>query len=201
MLRIAIVVGSTRPGRQCDTVARWVHDAARGRTGDVGSVEYAVLDLADFELALLDEPVPAALSSAYAHERTRRWSRAVDRVDGYVFVTPEYNHGTTAALKNALDLLYVEWGDKAAGFVSYGLQGGVRAVEHLRLVVAELAVADVRAQVALSLFTDFTDGQLRPDAHQEQSLHRMLDQLTSWATALQTVRAAARDRTPAATGG
>ncbi|MBT2513648.1 NADPH-dependent FMN reductase [Arthrobacter sp. ISL-30] len=189
MLRIAIVIGSTRPNRQCHTVAQWVHTHAGHRQ----DADYEILDLADFSLPLLDEPVAAAMSNDYARETTRAWSRAIAAFDGYVFVTPEYNHGPTAALKNALDLLFVEWNDKAAGFVSYGLQGGVRAVEHLRVIAAELAVADVRIQVALSFSNDFTDRQLHPHPHQEEILNRMLDQLSSWATALQTVRLTAQN--------
>lgn len=184
MLRIAIIIGSTRPHRQCPTVAAWVHTHTQHRV----DAEYEILDLADFDLPMLEEPVPAAMSDDYVHEATRVWSRAVAAYDGYVFVTPEYNHGTTAVLKNAMDLLFVEWNNKPAGFVSYGLQGGVRAVEHLRLVAAELSIATVRAQVALSMFTDFTDRQLSPQTHQEQTLDRMLDQLTTWATALQPLR-------------
>jgi NAD(P)H-dependent FMN reductase len=106
-----------------------------------------------------------------------------------VFVTPEYNHGTSAALKNAIDFLYKEWNNKAAGFVGYGSAGGARAVEHLRLVMGELQVADVRAQVMLSLFTDFENfSTFKPAAFQEQAVTAMLDQLVSWSTALQTAR-------------
>ncbi|MCF6509350.1 NAD(P)H-dependent oxidoreductase [Blastococcus sp. MG754426] len=184
MLRIAIVIGSTRPGRQARDVGEWVLDRARSR----GDADYQILDLADFDLPLLDEPGAAAMTQDYAHPHTRAWSEAVASFDGYVFVTPEYNHSTTAALKNALDYLFVEWNNKAAGFVGYGLQGGVRAVEHLRLIVAELHVADVRSQVALSLFHDFSAHGLRPQPHHEQTLQRMLDQLLTWAGALRAVR-------------
>ena len=109
--------------------------------------------------------------------------------DGYVFVTPEYNHSTTPALKNALDYLFHEWNDKACGFISFGLQGGVRAAEHLRQITGELAMADVRTSVALSLFHDFNQmRQFAPDEHHTATLHRMLDQLTNWATALRAIR-------------
>jgi NAD(P)H-dependent FMN reductase len=98
--------------------------------------------------------LPPALGQ-YSQPHTLRWAEKIASFDGYVFVTPEYNHSTSGALKNAIDFLYGEWNNKAAGFVSYGSVGGARAVEHLRLIMGELQVADVRAQVALSLFTDF----------------------------------------------
>ena len=106
-----------------------------------------------------------------------------------MFVTPEYNHSTSGALKNAIDFLYAEWHNKAAGFVSYGAAGGTRAVEHLRLVLGELQVADVRDQVAPSLSTDFEGFvALRPAAHQEATVTAMLDQVIAWGGALRRLR-------------
>jgi NAD(P)H-dependent FMN reductase len=108
-----------------------------------------------------------------------------------VFVTPEYNHSTSGALKNAIDFVYREWNNKAAGFVSYGAAGGVRAVEHLRLIMAELMVATVRGQVTLSLFTDFEKfTTFTPNPRHERDLHTMLDQLVAWGGALKDVRSA-----------
>jgi NAD(P)H-dependent FMN reductase len=186
MLRIAIVLGSTRPGRLGEAVARWVLDRAQQRK----DADYVLLDIAEFELPLLDEPVPPS-RHRYSQPHTRRWSEAVAGFDGYVFVTPEYNHGPSGALKNAIDFLYTEWNDKAAGFVSYGSTGGVRAVEQLRQVMAELQIADVRSQVALSLFTDFENfSAFRPAALHDRSMTSMLDQLLSWSGALQPLRAA-----------
>jgi NAD(P)H-dependent FMN reductase len=106
----------------------------------------------DFDLPLLDEPVPPSMGQ-YSQPHTKAWAAKIDSFDGYVFVTPEYNHGISGALKNAIDFLYREWNNKAAGFVGYGSAGGVRAVESLRLVMGELQVADVRNQVMLSLFS------------------------------------------------
>jgi NAD(P)H-dependent FMN reductase len=106
-----------------------------------------------------------------------------------VFVTPEYNHGIPGALKNAIDFLFKEWNNKAAGFVSYGGASGARAVEQLRLVMGELMVADVRAQLLLSLFTDFESfTTFKPTPQHEQSLSMMLDQVVAWSNALKTVR-------------
>lgn len=127
----------------------------------------------------------------YSQEHTKRWAAKIGSFDGYVFITPEYNHGTSGTLKNAIDYLYAEWNNKAAGFVGYGSAGGVRAVEHLRLVMAEVQVATVRNQVALSLFTDFENyTTFKPDPRHEKSLGGMLDQLIAWSGALKTLREA-----------
>lgn len=186
MTKIAIIVGSTRPGRKAEEVARWVHDLAITRD----DATFEIVDLADYPLPHLDEPAGAGTGPQhYSHPHTREWAAKIAAFDGYVFVTPEYNHSTSGVLKNAIDFLYAEWGNKAAGFVSYGGTGGTRAVEHLRLIMGELRVADVRHQVALSLFTDFdADGTLVPGAHQEPTLTAMLDEVIAWADALATLR-------------
>jgi NAD(P)H-dependent FMN reductase len=184
MTRIGIVLGSTRPGRNGEAVAHWVYDLASRRD----DAQFQVVDIADYGLPLLDEPVPPS-AGQYRNEHTKRWAARIAEFDGYVFVTPEYNHGTSGALKNALDYLYAEWNNKAAGFVAYGSAGGTRAVEHLRLVLAELQVATVRAQVALSLYTDFENfSAFTPAGHHEQALGAMLDQVVAWAGALRSVR-------------
>ena len=127
----------------------------------------------------------------YTQPHTLAWAEKIASFDGFVFVTPEYNHSTSGALKNAIDFLFAEWNDKAAGFVSYGSAGGARAVEHLRLVMGELKVADVRGQVTLSLMTDFKNfSEFAPAEYQESQLATMLDQVVSWSNALTTVRAA-----------
>ena len=117
----------------------------------------------------------------YGQPHTKAWAAKIESFDAYVFVTPEYNHGTSGALKNAIDYLYREWNNKAAGFVGYGSAGGTRAVESLRLVMGELQVADVRAQVALSLFTDFENfTTFKPATMHEKSVNAMLDQVRAW---------------------
>ena len=184
MLKVAIILGSTRPGRNGEAVARWVHGLATKR----GDAEFELVDLQDFHLPLLDEPNPAA-QHQYTKPHTQRWSEKIAAFDAYVFVTPEYNHGTSGALKNAIDYLYTEWNDKAAGFVSYGSAGGARAVEQLRLVMAELQVATVRAQVMLSLRTDFENFKVfKPDPHHEKSVTTLLNQVIAWGGALKTLR-------------
>ena len=190
-LRLAVVTGSTRPGRRATLVAGWVRDRAEAHLGNRADI--AVIDLADLGLPLLDEPLPAAIGE-YRHPHTKRWARLVGSFDGFVFVTPEYNHSMPAALKNAIDFLFAEWNDKAAGFVGYGLNGGTRAVEHLRLTLAEVKIACVRSQVALGLFTDFDipdlseTGALAPAGHHDTILARMLDELVDWSTALRLLR-------------
>jgi NAD(P)H-dependent FMN reductase len=146
------------------------------------------VDIKDFNLPLLDEPVPPSLGQ-YSQPHTKAWSARIDSFDAFVFVTPEYNHGTSGALKNAIDYLYREWNNKAAGFVGYGSAGGVRAVEHLRLVMGELQVADVRAQVTLSLHADFENFvTFKPGSRHEASVNAMLDQVIAWGRALKSVR-------------
>jgi NAD(P)H-dependent FMN reductase len=184
MVRLGIVTGSTRPGRKAEAVARWVYEIAQQR----GDAEYEVVDLQDFNLPLLDEPMPPSMGQ-YRQPHTLAWAEKIASFDAFVFVTPEYNHGTSGALKNAIDFLYREWNNKAAGFVGYGGAGGVRAVESLRLVMGELQVADVRAQVMLSLFTDFENFTVfKPGPHQEAAVNAMLDQLLAWSGALKTLR-------------
>ncbi len=185
-MRIGIIIGSTRPGRRGEAVAQWVHKLAMQRDDAV----YEIVDLADHNLPHLNEAVPAAMGPEnYVSDHTRRWAETISQYDGYVFVTPEYNHSYTGVLKNAIDYLYSEWHNKSAGFIGYGLNGGIRAVEHLRLVLAELHVAGVRDQITLNYFTEFgANGEVLPAEHQEPILHRMLDQVLAWGGALATLR-------------
>jgi NAD(P)H-dependent FMN reductase len=181
---IAVVLASTRPGRKGEDVARWVLDQASTRS----DATFELVDLADVALPALDEPVPPA-AGRYSQAHTRAWAETVSRFDGYVFVTPEYNHGYPGSLKNALDRVYAEWNTKSAGFVSYGIDGGTRAVEQLRQVVATLKIADVGPQVALSMRDDFVGfAEFAPREHHSGVLTTVLDDVISWARALQTVR-------------
>ncbi len=184
MIKIAIIIGSTRPGRLGESVGRWVFENARQRQ----DAEFELVDIEDFNLPLLDEPVPP-LMHQYSKPHTKKWSAKIDSFDAYVFVTPEYNHATSGALKNALDFLYREWNNKAAGFVGYGSMGGTRAVENLRLIAGELQMADVRNQVALSFHSDFENYKVfKPAPHQLKSLNDMLEQVIAWGGALKTLR-------------
>jgi NAD(P)H-dependent FMN reductase len=184
MLKIGIITGSTRPNRKSPDVARWVLDLATARA----DAEYELVDIKDFELPLLDEPAPPSMGN-YKQPHTQRWAAKIASLDAFVFVSPEYNHGITGALKNAIDFLFAEWNHKAAGFVSYGSAGGARAVEQLRLVLAEVHVATVRAQVLLSLATDFEKyTTFKPDPRHEKAVATLLDQVIAWGGALKPLR-------------
>ncbi|WP_422123240.1 NADPH-dependent FMN reductase [Planococcus sp. X10-3] len=177
-LNIGIILGSTREGRLSPQVGNWVKELADKR----GDANYTIIDIADYKLPLLGENGSDA-SGAGA------WSEAVAAQDGFVFIAQEYNHSITGSLKNALDYLRVEWNNKAAGIVSYGSVGGARAAEHLRGILGELSVADVRVHPALSLFTDFENGaELKAAPVQADSVNQMLDQVIPWSTALKTIR-------------
>jgi NAD(P)H-dependent FMN reductase len=185
-LRIGIILGSTRPGRRGDQIASWVLDTAFAR----GDADYELIDLAHRRLGNLDEGGNPNLQE-YEHPHTREWSALIDGYDGFVFLVPEYNHSFPGALKNALDYLYREWNDKAAGIVSYGGHAaGVRAAEALRLVLAELQVATVRAQPAVPLIPAFATGAFVPTQGLDASVRAMLDQVLAWSDALRGVRQA-----------
>ena len=184
MTRIGIILGSTRPGRNGEQVAKWVYDLASRRS----DAEFELVDLADYPLPHLDEPLPPSVGR-YHNDHTKQWATKIGSFDGFVIVTPEYNHGTSGVLKNALDFLYAEWNNKAVGFVSYGGTGGARAVEHLRLVAGELQMADVRQQVTLSLVTEFENySTFKPGDYNLAALSTMLDQVVAWSTALAPLR-------------
>jgi NAD(P)H-dependent FMN reductase len=186
-LRIGIILGSTRPGRNAEAVGRWVLDAAVAR----GDARYELVDLKDFALPHLDEPMPAA-TGVYSHAHTKAWSETIAGYDGFIFVTPEYNHSTTGALKTAIDFLFAEWHDKAAAVVGYGSSGGVRAAEHLRQVLGQVRVATVQAAVELNMFTDFVEfTAFQPAPHRREVLGHLLDQVVAWSGALRPLRAAA----------
>lgn len=187
-LKIAVILGSTRPGRRGKVVADWVLSRAAARTG----AEYELVDLADYPLPHLDEPMPPSLGS-YAGEHTKAWAAKIAGYDGFIFVTPEYNHSTSGVLKNALDYLYAEWNNKAAAFVSYGSLGGARAIEHLRGIASELQIAHVRTQLSFSLFTDFENfTEFKPGPQHDVAVSALFDQLEAWAGALKSVREPAR---------
>jgi len=190
-IKVAVICGSTRPGRNGAAVARWVYEVAKKRD----DAQFELVDIQEYHLPLLDEPGPPSMGQ-YSKPHTKTWAAKINSFDAFVFVTPEYNHGTCAALKNAIDFLFKEWNDKAAGFVGYGGSGGIRAVESLRLVMGELKVADVRAQVQLSMFTDFENFSVfKPGPTKEKSVNDMLDEVIVWGTALKNVREKVGDLT------
>jgi NAD(P)H-dependent FMN reductase len=184
-LKIAIILGSTRPGRNGKAVADWVTDKAAART----AADYELVDLADHPLPHMDEPIPPSVGQ-YVGEHTKAWAETIAAYDGFIFVTPEYNHSTSGVLKNAIDYLYAEWNNKAAAFVSYGSVGGARAIEHLRAICSELQMAHVRQQLSFSMFTDFENfSTFAPGPQHAEAAVVLFDQLESWSEAMRRVRA------------
>lgn len=177
-LNVGIILGSTRQGRLSPQVGEWVKGIADQR----GDANYEIVDIADYQLPLLGttdgtEPGIAA------------WNEKLNTLDGFVFIVQEYNHSITGALKNALDLAREPWNNKAAGIVSYGSTGGARAAEHLRGILGELMVADVRVHPTLSLFTDFENyTTFKPADLHLDNVNAMLDQVIAWSGALKTIR-------------
>jgi NAD(P)H-dependent FMN reductase len=172
---LTIVIGSTRPGRVGPKFATWFRSLAIAHDG----FDVELVDLAQLNLPFLDEPSHPRLRQ-YVHQHTIDWSRTVERSDAFVFVTPEYNFGYSAALKNAIDYLSQEWADKAVGFVSYGgVAGGTRAVQQLKQVVTALKMIPVAESVNLPFFTQFIDdsGAVRPNDVMTRSADAMLDEL------------------------
>ena len=179
-MKIAIVIGSVRDDRLGAAVARWVAEKAEGRDHD-----YETVDLKQFDVPVLTSPtVPMAAGKRYDDPRVQAWGDAIDAYDGYVFVTPEYNHSVPGALKNAVDSLGAEWSGKAFGMVSYGADGGVRAVEHWRQIVANFSSVVVRGQVSLSLFHDVEDGELALVERRHGELDTVFDQVEQMAQRL-----------------
>jgi len=184
-LKIAVILGSTRPGRNGKAVAEWV----MGRAASRPDVTYELVDLADYPLPHLDEPMPPSFRQ-YSKDHTKAWANTIAAYDGFVFVTPEYNHSTSGVLKNAIDYLYGEWNNKAAAFVSYGSLGGSRAIEHLRGVCSELQIAHVRQQLSFSLYNDFENfSNFKPQPMHDAGAEAMFGQVEAWARALCSVRA------------
>lgn len=185
-LKIAVVIASSRPERVGPAVAEWVYAGTRERA----DVTYELVDLAEEDLPNIDEPEPAS-SGNYTQPHTRAWARKVAGYDAFVFVTPEYNRGIPGQLKNALDFLYAEWNDKAAGLVVYGSSGGLRCAEALKSVLGELQIATVRAQVSVSIYDDMADfSTMTPRDFQAANRQTMFDQTERWAGALRPLREA-----------
>lgn len=180
MTKIAIILGSTRPNRNGEQVADWVAKQASSR-----AATYDLIDLRDHPLPILDEPIPPSLGD-YQNDHTKQWAELIGQYDGFIFITPEYNHSTSAALKNAIDYLYKEWNDKACAFIGYGSLGGARAIEHLRAIASELQMAHVRQQVSLSLYTDFENmSEFKPGEQHVEALETLFEQLERWTQALE----------------
>lgn len=172
-MKIGIIIGSVREGRKGAKVAEWVEKSAADRDAD-----YTLIDLAEFDVPVLDwAKVPGAAKKQYEDEKVKAWSAAVDACDGYVFVTPEYNHSVPGGLKNAVDWLGPEWTGKALGLVSYGAESGVRAVEHWRQIMANFSMMVVRGQVSVSTFLEWDGDTFLPNERRPQELTTLFEQL------------------------
>jgi len=184
---LRIIVGSTRPGRVGPAVAGWIADRAR----EQGGFDVQVTDLAELNLPILDEPNHPRLRQ-YVHQHTKDWSEVVEGSDAFIFVTPEYNHGIGAALKNAIDYVYNEWHGKAAGIVSYGgISAGTRATQMLKQVLASLKVVPVMEAVNIPFVRTHIDedGRFKPTEAMEASATAMLDEVQRWTEAMRPLRA------------
>jgi NAD(P)H-dependent FMN reductase len=187
MTKIKILTGSVRPGRFNTQPAQWILNLAKKRK----DISVELIDLADVNLPLLDEEAPP-LMNKYTKDHTKKWSETIKEADGFIFVTPEYNHSYSPVLKNAIDYLFYEWNYKPVGFVSYGsLAGGARAVEHLRGVVGEIKMYDLKEQVLLPNYWENLDekGQYKFNEGHEKLATALLDTLSFWATAMKKSRA------------
>ncbi|PLA14207.1 NADPH-dependent FMN reductase [Corynebacterium riegelii] len=168
---IGVFLGSVREGRFGEVVANWVMEKAHNREG----FEYTLLDLREFDVPhLVATTPPGAANKQYEDPAVTRWSQAVDACDGYIFVTPEYNHSVPGTMKNAVDSLGAEWRGKPVAFVGYGADSAIRAVEHWRVIVANFSMFDIRNQVALSIFDDVKDGAFAPRDVKVESLETVL---------------------------
>jgi NAD(P)H-dependent FMN reductase len=194
MTVISVIVGSTREGRFSEKPAKWIFEHLKKRAG----VDAQLLDLRDFSMPFFDQPATPAMPGRppYGDEIVQRWTAAIAQSDGFVFVTPEYNYGPSAVLKNAVDWVYPEWRRKAAAFVSYGSQGGARSVQQLRETMIELQVAPIRSSVHIpvaTLMTHYTGGEVTAGLAEldANAATPMIDDLLWWTTALKTARTAA----------
>lgn len=186
MIKIKILTGSVRPGRFNIQPANWIYEISKQRK----NIEIELIDLAELNLPFLDEPLPPMMDK-HSKVHTKKWSKMIREADGFIFVTPEYNHSFSPVLKNAIDYLYYEWNYKPVTFVSYGgSAGGTRAVEHLRGVAAELKMYDLREQILLpSCWENMnTEGKYQFSQRHEQSANEMLDTLTFWAKTMKDAR-------------
>lgn len=186
-LSLHVVICSTRPGRIGPSVARWFNDFAV----EHGGFSVRLVDLADFNLPVYDEPRHPALQQ-YEHEHTKRWAASVQSADAFVFVTPEYNYGPPPSLLNALNYVYKEWNFKAAAFVSYGgVSGGMRAVQMEKLTLTTLKMVPIIEAVLAPMVAQHIDAEKRftPNDLQSISAKVLLDELLRWTKALKPMRA------------
>jgi NAD(P)H-dependent FMN reductase len=190
MTIISVIVGSTRQGRFSEKPAQWIFQQLKNR----GGIDAQLLDLRDFPMPFFDQPMPPAMPGRppYENEVVKKWTAEIGRSDGFIIVTPEYNYGPSAVLKNALDWVYPQWNHKAVAFVSYGSAMGARGIQQLRLTAIELQLAPVRSSVHIpvaTLWAHFQGGDVDAGlAELEASAKTMIDDLLWWTEALKAAR-------------
>ncbi len=186
MLTIKIIIASTRPNRSGAAIADWFFEIAKSKS--VGDVNYELVDLKDINLPFLDEPKMPSEGN-YEHEHTKKWANIVEQADGFVFVTPEYNHSFSASLKNAMDFLWEEWLYKPVAYVSYGFAGGARAVEQLRSVAGCFNMYDIRNQLMIVDHQQYiNDDVFVPTSEHIKSAESLLKKIALWSKAMQQAR-------------
>lgn len=187
-MKIQIIIGSTRQGRFADIPAKFVLEQAQKRK----EAEFELIDLRDWPLPFFDEPKSPSMSGGvYTNDLAAKWADKIEEADGYIIVTPEYNHGYPAVLKNALDYVYKQWNKKPVAFISYGgISGGIRSVQQLRQVAIELQMVPIKAGVHIPFYWEHLDdkGNIKPD--NIRGVDAMLDQLIEWTKILKQVREA-----------
>ncbi len=182
--RIGVILASVREGRRGAAVADWVLRHAKDR-----EAEYELIDLAEHPLPHFGEPFPPMMGR-YRDPSTRDWAAVIAGFDAFVIVTAEYNHGVPSSLKNAIDHLYAEWAGKVVGFVGYGVAGGVRAIDQLRVLAGAVHMAAVGPQVELPVFTAVGSDGVVADERLDQQARAVLDAVEKWSAALSPLRTA-----------
>ncbi len=174
-MKIGIILGSTRKASKSTAISEWILDKSKNE-----EAQFEIIDLVQYNLPFI--------GTSDDKSGVQKWDKKLMECDGFIFVTPEYNHSISGALKNALDSAKSSWANKAAGIVSYGGSGGARAAEHLRGILAELQVATVRSHVLISTYDDFNDGIFKPRESHNIKMDNLFKQTLSWSKALKTVR-------------
>ncbi|WP_286220980.1 NADPH-dependent FMN reductase [Marinobacter apostichopi] len=185
-LKLQTIICSTRPGRVGPSIAKWFNDFANAN----GNFESTLVDLADFQLPVYNEPNHPRLQK-YEHEHTKAWSKSVDDADAYVYVIPEYNYCPPSSFTNALDYVYTEWNYKPCGFVSYGgVSGGLRSAQLAKQLVTTLKMMPMMEGVMVQMPWNLLDENknFQASEHHEDSGKTMLEELEKWAQALQSIR-------------
>lgn len=183
-MKIAVVLGSTREGRKSPLVGQAILE--QGKQYD--DIEFELIDIKDYDLPVFRKNFAYYDGSEEEYDRLNALHQKLEEADGYIFVVQEYNHGISSSLKMVFEYYYTEFNNKAAGLVSYGLDGGVRATEQVRLIAAELRMPTVRTHVTMNLFTEFTDNKFTPQPFNTKRLHTQIQDITEWSQALSVLR-------------